>query len=651
MRAAAVGLAVLWSFVCAAAPPRPQQGSAVAVDLRSGATWVVDAERGALQRLGADGAAQELPVGAWPEQVVVDGSGRAWASVRGDGAVAVVEGGSRLAVPLPGEPRGLLLDEARRRLYVGLVTAQEVVALDLDSRAVVARQRLPRAPWALEAVGGELAVLPRQGGVVYFVDPCLCRRGVDALPLPTGREPRPEDPQPAPVHFDFGTVDATGRPLPVPEPDVAWNGQALAADGQTLYVAYHVLNTGGGSPPNAGYGRDWRPIGSAVARIQRRGEGPGRGRVAEPWAREANEYLPLPLADITSALAADGVLYLTSRGTGAVVAFELATLPRRSPESASHALGDGLTGLALSAQGELLTLAAFDRAVLRLERHPAAAKSLSRYGEDQRQLAPWWGVVREQTHWGKGRRTAPRVLRERARVALPASALDAELALGRRLFHAAIDSRVTASGLSCVSCHVDGRTDGLVWRVDGARRQTPVLTGRLDSAPFGWGGEHATLDASLQSTLKRIRGRGLPPAERAALARYLREGLPPVSLPPPADGGLVARGKALFEDDAVGCASCHPSNPRGTDGVRHDVGSLSKAEREEQAAASWVKRARPRELDTPSLRHLAISAPYFHDGASGTLAQLVAKNRDRMGNTSQLSPEDRAALVAYLETL
>ncbi len=46
-----------------------------------------------------------------------------------------------------------------------------------------------------------------------------------------------------------------------------------------------------------------------------------------------------------------------------------------------------------------------------------------------------------------------------------------------------------------------------------------------------------------------------------------------------------------------------------------------------------------------------MTAPYLHNGEAATLAMLLEVNHDRMGATSQLSPDEREALVAYLESL
>ena len=53
----------------------------------------------------------------------------------------------------------------------------------------------------------------------------------------------------------------------------------------------------------------------------------------------------------------------------------------------------------------------------------------------------------------------------------------------------------------------------------------------------------------------------------------------------------------------------------------------------------------------PSLRYVGKTAPYYHDGSALTLQALIAENKERMGKTQHLSEEERAALVAYLESL
>ena len=75
-----------------------------------------------------------------------------------------------------------------------------------------------------------------------------------------------------------------------------------------------------------------------------------------------------------------------------------------------------------------------------------------------------------------------------------------------------------------------------------------------------------------------------------------------------------------------------------TDGNRHDVQSKAKGDPQ-------------RRFDTPSLRFVAGTAPYFHDGRYPTLRALLLASDGKMGHTSQLSPHEMDALEAYLRSL
>ncbi len=608
------------------ASQRIVQGSAVAVDAEGRWTFAVDTELQRLHRIDNKENRESVEVGAWPEHVVVDAAGNAWVTARAAGRIDVVSPDLQVThIAVEGEPRSIVLDEAQGRLYVGLVTGRAIVALDLSTRAEVARQSLPVEPWALARVGGSIAALPRLGDSVYFVDDCLCEQKVRRVRLPEVTQTR---------------ASVSGQKTVAPAR--AWFGQALAVTRSGLFVIHSVVETGLDSDPAEspwdGYGAGWLPVRTVVSVIQN-----GDARLL----KQGRIYSSLPISDATDAVFRDDVLYVASRGSGAIVAMPIDRDEMWSP----HAIGSGLTGLALGKDGTLVTLAAFDRVVVRLARHPQAREVLEPMPRERRRWLDDWGVTSDGGVWGKGN-GGYRVLKERSRVSLGPGALDSEMVLGRKLFYGALDRRVGATGMSCNTCHVDGRQDGLVWRLRGTRRQTPVLAGRLEeTAPFGWKAEHATLEDSIASTVKRLGGKGLPIKERKALARFLREGLPPVRTRVGADPAVIERGRQVFVDAEVGCATCHPPEGSFTDTSAHDVGSLSRAERRELNAVRSNRSDRSPAFDTPSLRHLAISAPYLHDGSARTLHDLVERNRNRMGTTDHLSPEDKAALVAYLESL
>ncbi len=222
-------------------------------------------------------------------------------------------------------------------------------------------------------------------------------------------------------------------------------------------------------------------------------------------------------------------------------------------------------------------------------------------------------------------------------------ALTPAASLGRKMFHDATDSRMSAAGtVSCASCHPDGRADGRTWQFTFGPRNTPQLGGDiLDTAPFHWPGDVPTVAALNDMTvLPFMGGTGLDAASFepiAAFLRTVRKAPSPVS----ARGlnALELRGEALFYSEATQCGTCH-AGAHFTDNVSWDVGT------------------RASELDisafqTPVLHGLHRSAPYGHDGAYGTLRDLVdgLVRSDKMGRGSHLTDADVDALVAYLNTL
>lgn len=215
---------------------------------------------------------------------------------------------------------------------------------------------------------------------------------------------------------------------------------------------------------------------------------------------------------------------------------------------------------------------------------------------------------------------------------LVSSNLDAQQHLGMVLFHTS-DGNVSQLGLSCGSCHLDGRADGESWLIHGERLQTPMLAGRLaNTAPFKWDGGAKDLTTSLRSTVERLGGDGLSKKHLAALVAYL-EALPAVRTPT-RDKSAVARGKALFESAELGCTTCH-------DGAAYTDRQLHKFN--------------GRSVDTPSLIGLAASAPYFHDGSAPTLDTLLRDHGTVHGmagaETGSLSEAQLADLRAFLESI
>lgn len=258
----------------------------------------------------------------------------------------------------------------------------------------------------------------------------------------------------------------------------------------------------------------------------------------------------------------------------------------------------------------------------------------------------------------------------------------AKVELGRRLFY---DADLSIDGtMSCATCHEQRRafTDGNRTRpgatgepgqrniqalanVGWFPRLThadPTLASLEDQVAVPIFGTHpvemgmAGRDAELAARLQRDpcyrrqfrkafperRGRIDGESVMKALASFERT---LVSFGSPYDRGEIAGaarlGQGLFARDCVGCHS----GPLFTDFAYHrletagsaaDPGLIEKTGRGEDQG----------KFRTPSLRNVALTAPYWHDGSSATLGEAI----DRHPGTSP-EPEQKARLIAFLEAL
>src|SRR5579872_7189286 len=125
-------------LLCAATTPRatawPQRhtGNAIAVDPLGLGTWVVREELDSVQWVPVAGEQERVEVCNWPQQLVVDASGRVFVSCRGDGTVRVIDTGKPpRTIHVGGEPMPLALDASEKTLFVGLVDEPTVVEIDV----------------------------------------------------------------------------------------------------------------------------------------------------------------------------------------------------------------------------------------------------------------------------------------------------------------------------------------------------------------------------------------------------------------------------------------------------------------------------------------------------------------------------------------
>ena len=271
------------------------------------------------------------------------------------------------------------------------------------------------------------------------------------------------------------------------------------------------------------------------------------------------------------------------------------------------------------------------------------------------------------------------------------------LELGRRLFQDPILSRDGTK--SCSSCHLEvhafADTATVSVGVAGQRgtRNAPSLHNRAFGRSFFRDGRSPTLEdavlrpiqapdelaMTLPEVVRRLREHPTYPAAFAAafgsgpiddialgralatFVRFLLSGDSPADRYSVGDSLALTpsaiRGRALFLARA-NCTACH-TGPYLTDERFHNTGvSWNRGDVGREAITKDpADRGRFR---VPSLRDIALTAPYMHDGSIRTLAEVVAFY-DRGGNANplldhrirplSLTEGERADLISFLESL
>jgi len=251
----------------------------------------------------------------------------------------------------------------------------------------------------------------------------------------------------------------------------------------------------------------------------------------------------------------------------------------------------------------------------------------------------------------------------------------AKVALGRKLFH---DRRLSRSGrVACASCHdpdrafSDRRTlaVGVFGRV--GTRHAPALINRGYGRSFFWDGRIATLEEQVLKPIQDPNEMDLTLEEAAsrvsmnvpeishALASYIRSILSGDS---PFDRFINGDRRALSAEQQRGmqifrgrgnCTACHVG-PTFSDERFHNTGVAWQNDRlrDEGRGNGTFK--------TPTLREVARTAPYMHDGSLATLADVVNFYSDGgRRNPSldsdirplRLTDEEKRALIRFLESL
>jgi cytochrome c peroxidase len=276
----------------------------------------------------------------------------------------------------------------------------------------------------------------------------------------------------------------------------------------------------------------------------------------------------------------------------------------------------------------------------------------------------------------------------------------AKIELGKRLF---FDTRLSLDrSTSCASCHspekafTDGRSRAKGFKgTVGPRNSPTVLNAAYNKFQF-WDGRAASLDEQCKGPL-------MNPAEMNMVdEKHLVERLNNVpgyrkdfkkvfGSSPSLDN--VARAIASFERTLVtpnsrfdkyvkgdksaltieekrglivffgkaSCSECH-KGPNFTDDKFHNLGVVSTPGGKEDVGRFAVTKdpADKEAFKTPTLRNVALTGPYMHDGSSATLEDVIdlydrgggdGPNKDKLITKLNLTAQEKSDLIAFLKAL
>lgn len=217
---------------------------------------------------------------------------------------------------------------------------------------------------------------------------------------------------------------------------------------------------------------------------------------------------------------------------------------------------------------------------------------------------------------------------------------------GARTFYEA-----TRSGVSCQSCHRHGGHDYALHDLTPiglaplAPKPTLSTLGIAGTAPYLRDASFPSVAALHEVSVFRYRGFTREEPNRAEELEAYVAALPLPLAPRALEGSdleLDRRGVRAFV--RASCAACHRF-PAFTNLGQHPVRTLFP---------TFGKSLRPDDVvDTPSLFALRSSPPYLYDGRAATIRSVVEDHNpdNRHGDTARLTPEERADLVRFLESL
>lgn len=585
----------------------------------------------------------QIPVGSNPARIAVGPNDRIYVTNRGSRTVSVIDRGSwRVAhtIDVGAEPIGVTVSSDGRTVFVASQESGEVQAFDTKSFALEWTASIPDHPRGVALAGGRLLVTHFQTGLVSFLDPSTGKPTSDPVNLDT---------DPSRMETVMGTsfdaeqatdvaVGPSGKHVYIPETQA--RDAAIATSSPDAY---------GGSPsaplavPVVASGFATLDV-TTASRIPEPVLGTGMlGKLGEAkmppsvLASNGSIVFNVPTAAIVDQTGS--WLFATFQGSNNLAI--ISTTRRNDPSFVAPGVyavvdtgGEAPDGVALSPDNTLAYV----------------------YNSQSYTIS----VIARS---GSTSNPATRLtVTDTIKVADAPSWLTPTVRDGRRLFYSAVDHSITDTslgGISCASCHAEGREDGRTWMFSEGPRNTPMLaTGFLaQTKPFHWGGEIKSFHDFQEIVTGRMGGSGLQQAQFDEIMAFLES---PAVLHPDnpnlaPDGKLTdlqKEGQAIFAGQG-GCTKCH-LGAFTTDNLNHDVGTFT--EMTDPVTGTQVVDMRP-DLQTPTLHDCYTTGPWLHNGAAATLtSRLVDFRDDAAGNevhgfTKQLSDQQIQALVAYIKTL
>ncbi|MDI1447708.1 cytochrome c [Polyangium sp. 6x1] len=522
---------------------------------------------------GALKAKVTLEEGDEPGRVAIDNKGRAHVALRSGGAVASIDvAGGKLIErrQVCATPRGVAYDAEKDNLHVACQTG-ELVTLPANGGAATRVLKLDRDLRDVVVQGDKLLVSRFRSAEVLVV-------GID------GKIWQREAPAKVKAFDPF-----TGGESHF-EPAVAWrmvsrpNGGAIMVHQRGTANAVVIEQPGG-------YGSSGGCDGSIV-----------QTTVTE--VEPGDETVPIVIPPVGGATL-----------SGSALPVDIAVSPNES---------------------EVTIVAAGSNAILRTSRSsvvapPEPGNCDPSIGEQ----VPGQPIAAQ--YWGSGQLAVQ--LREPAAIYLPNTQQTIVLPgesrrdTGHDVFH---KSASGFNSLACASCHPEAMDDARTWNFNpiGPRRTQSIRGGILATAPLHWDGDMEDLGHIMSEVfVNRMGGQPLGPRQSRLVGRWI-DAQPVLPKGEIADTTAVERGKVLYFDAKVACASCH-SGEKLTNNDWADVGTGKR-------------------FQVPTLMGIADRAPFMHDGCAKSLRDRfdpACGGGDKHGVTSHLSPAQVDDLVAYLETL